>query len=55
MNRKGERTSLLLIRRGIGRHISKVQSFDITKDEFKSSNDMFTSMLKMAKKEGKET
>jgi hypothetical protein len=31
-----------------------VNAFDITKDiEFKSSNDMFTSMLKLTQREGK--
>ena len=48
-NTKGElykHTSLLSIRSG--RHLSKLNSFDITKDvEFKSSNYMFTSMLKL--------
>jgi hypothetical protein len=57
-NTEGElykRTSRLPIRSGIDRYISKVHSFDITNDvEFKSSNEMFTSMLKMTQKEGKE-
>jgi hypothetical protein len=58
LNTEGElykRTSRLPIRSGIDRYISKVHSFDITNDvEFKSFNEMFTSMLKMTQKEGKE-
>lgn len=54
---KGElykRTSLLAIRSGIARHISKTMGFDITKGvEFKKSNDMFTSMCKLVQREGK--
>lgn len=56
-NTKGEyykRTSLLSIRSGLARHLSKTLAFDITKDtEFRSSNDMFTSMLKLVQREGK--
>ena len=58
-NTNGEmykRTSLLSIRSGIGRHLSKTLSIDITKDyEFKSSNDMFSSMCKLTVTKGKGT
>ena len=49
-----KRTSLLSIRSEIGRHLAKNQSFDIAKDpDFKSSNDLFSSILKKTHREGK--
>lgn len=56
-NSKGEmykRTSLVAIRSGLARHLSKCNSYNITKDvEFKSSNVMFAAMCKYVYKNGK--